>query len=166
MKEAPLLNKSDADLLFGQVEVIALYNQRLLLDLKDRLNSPDYASDQTPISDIFIKMKSFLQVLVSCEKNKTVFMFFFFTFFFFFFLNRYVYYSENYPRAMKVYEAVMSRNSKTKRALKAAEKEAGNVLEAFLILPIQRIPRYILLLMVSDANAFTASSVLFFVFVF
>ncbi len=165
MKEAPLLNKSDADLLFGQVEVIALYNQRLLLDLKDRLNSPDYASDQTPISDIFIKMKSFLQVLVSCEKNKTVFMFFFSPFSFFF-LKRYVYYSENYPRAMKVYEAVMSRNSKTKRALKAAEKEAGNVLEAFLILPIQRIPRYILLLMVSDANAFTASSVLFFVFVF
>lgn len=59
-----------------------------------------------------------------------------------------MYYSENYPRAMKVYEAVMSRNSRTKRVLKAAEKEAGNVLEAFLILPIQRIPRYILLLKV------------------
>lgn len=34
IKEGPLLNKSDADLLFGQVEVIMLYNQRLLLDLK------------------------------------------------------------------------------------------------------------------------------------
>lgn len=80
MKEAPLLNKSDADLLFGQVEVIMLYNQRLLLDLKvllfllsflfciltmenkDRLNGEDYSREETPISDIFIKMKSFLQV--------------------------------------------------------------------------------------------------------
>jgi hypothetical protein len=40
------------------------------------------------------------------------------------------------------------RNTKAKRVLKTAEKEAGNVLEAFLILPIQRIPRYILLLKV------------------
>jgi hypothetical protein len=80
VKEAPLLNKSDADLLFGQVEVIMLYNQRLLLDLKvllfllsflfciltmenkDRLNGEDYSREETPISDIFIKMKSFLQV--------------------------------------------------------------------------------------------------------
>lgn len=53
-----------------------------------------------------------------------------------------------------MYEAVMFRNSKTKKALKAAEKEAGNVLEAFLILPIQRIPRYILLLRVSLWSVF------------
>jgi hypothetical protein len=79
VKEAPLLNKSDADLLFGQVEVIMLYNQRLLLiegftfllsflfciltmENKDRLNGEDYSREETPISDIFIKMKSFLQV--------------------------------------------------------------------------------------------------------
>ncbi len=119
-RDASMLSKGDADVLFGQVEVIALYNTRLLQDLKDRLDAPTYRPEQECISEVFVKMKSFLQV--------------------------YVGYSENYPKAMQVYEAIMARNSKTRKILKAAEKEAGNVLEAFLILPIQRIPRYILLL--------------------
>jgi hypothetical protein len=97
-----------------------LYNSRLYDDLKERLSGPNYDPSTTLISDIFTRMKSFLQV--------------------------YVGYSENYSKAMKAYEVIMSRNTKTRKIVKEAERKAGNVMEAFLILPIQRIPRYILLL--------------------
>ncbi len=87
-REASVLSKRDADVLFGQVELIAVYNTRLLQDLKDRLEAPTYRGDQERISEVFFKMKSFLQV--------------------------YVTYSESYPKAMQVYEAIMSKNSKVK----------------------------------------------------
>jgi hypothetical protein len=120
IQSASLLTKQESDSLFGQVEVILLYNTRLYEELRERLAGPTYDPHSTKISDIFLRMKSFLQV--------------------------YVGYSENYSRALKCYELLISQNSKTKRVLKECEKKAGNVLEAFLILPIQRIPRYILLL--------------------
>jgi len=61
-------------------------------------------------------------------------------------LQVYVGYAENYDNAMKCYGKVIAQNSKSKKLLKDCEQKAGNILEAFLILPIQRIPRYILLL--------------------
>jgi hypothetical protein len=68
----------------------------------------------------------------------------------------YVHYSENYGNALKCYEMLMTRTNKMRKLLRECERKAGNVLEAFLILPIQRIPRYILLL--QEIIKFTAPS--------
>ncbi len=117
---AAVLERKDSDMLFGQIEVILLSNAALYEDLHKRLCSPDYDLNSTKISDIFTRLHSFLQVYVS--------------------------YSHNYGNALKCYGVLMSRTGKTRKLLRDCEKKAGNVLEAFLILPIQRIPRYILLL--------------------
>ena len=59
----------------------------------------------------------------------------------------YAEYCTNYPVAMKTLSALKKRHKAVRRALEACEGECGGLsLESLLIMPIQRIPRYKLLL--------------------
>uniref|UniRef100_A0A8R1I161 DH domain-containing protein n=1 Tax=Caenorhabditis japonica TaxID=281687 RepID=A0A8R1I161_CAEJA len=64
------------------------------------------------------------------------------------FLKLYTSYASHYPRALKIYAKLMARND-FRKALTQIEEDPrceGKKLQTYLIMPVQRIPRYILLI--------------------
>lgn len=116
----PILPLDDVKAIFSSLEVICAYNTDLLEQLKPRVQ--DW-SPQQRLGDIFLQICGFLKV--------------------------YTNYVANYN--LSIHTLNRCRTKKDKFAQWLAEKEAANELNglklgALLILPVQRIPRYQLLL--------------------
>ncbi|MES1915328.1 MAG: hypothetical protein MHM6MM_007297 [Cercozoa sp. M6MM] len=121
--ESPVTDKEQARKIFGNVEIIFGLNLRFLNDLRSRIDSEEFDVTSTPIGDIFVQFGPFLKM--------------------------YKEYVNGHDEASTILKTLRENNSKFERWV--AEMEArpacgGLSLEAYLIEPIQRIPRYRLLL--------------------
>eukprot|EP01119_Soliformovum_irregulare_P008184 TRINITY_DN2118_c0_g1_i3.p1 TRINITY_DN2118_c0_g1~~TRINITY_DN2118_c0_g1_i3.p1 ORF type:complete len:592 (+),score=142.31 TRINITY_DN2118_c0_g1_i3:191-1777(+) len=102
------------------IEVILNYNRRLLAKLEEKI------SDWSPwqrIGDMFIEFTSFLKV--------------------------YTQYVKDFPQAQDAFDSLKAKNTRFSKFLQDCKTNPGTTgleLDAYLILPIQRIPRYNLLL--------------------
>ncbi|PRP77255.1 hypothetical protein PROFUN_13638 [Planoprotostelium fungivorum] len=121
-KSPDLCKASDVKIIFSQVEVIKNYNSLISQKVKERLSKWNN-NVETKLGDIFLGLAEFLKV--------------------------YTVYVNNYPKAFETMREC-AKNSKFATFL---EKTKFNVpecelldLSSFLIKPIQRIPRYVLLL--------------------
>ncbi|EGC36722.1 hypothetical protein DICPUDRAFT_46997 [Dictyostelium purpureum] len=103
--------------IFSQIEIIYRYNSLILEKLQNR-NKIWYSSGQK-IGDIFIEMSEFLKV--------------------------YTIYVNNYNNSIQTITECME-NQKFAALLDKNRNQLNLDLSAFLIMPIQRLPRYILLL--------------------
>eukprot|EP01087_Luapelamoeba_hula_P022102 TRINITY_DN7853_c0_g1_i1.p1 TRINITY_DN7853_c0_g1~~TRINITY_DN7853_c0_g1_i1.p1 ORF type:complete len:1027 (-),score=176.48 TRINITY_DN7853_c0_g1_i1:35-3115(-) len=115
----PEINAEDMKNLFSNIHLILPLNQELLKNINDRINN---WSPSQMIGDVFLRMAPFLKM--------------------------YNDYSNNYKYALGIYNMYCEKSPKfvdTLQACKASCKPPLN-LESLLINPIQRIPRYNLLL--------------------
>eukprot|EP01114_Cavostelium_apophysatum_P018021 TRINITY_DN5486_c0_g1_i1.p1 TRINITY_DN5486_c0_g1~~TRINITY_DN5486_c0_g1_i1.p1 ORF type:complete len:583 (-),score=165.26 TRINITY_DN5486_c0_g1_i1:50-1798(-) len=115
----PGLQKDDVKQLFFGVEVIANYNDTIAVAFEERLANWEW---RTPLSDIFLDMMAFLKTYIN-------------------FVNNYNSALSTLQKLRKIPEfaAWLSETEKKPEC-------KGNTIESFLIMPIQRIPRYVLLL--------------------
>lgn len=105
--------------IFGNIESILQLNSDLLTELQQRIKK---WSDKQLLGDIFIRIAPFLKL--------------------------YAKYGTNYENAINLYQKEMKENSAFKDAVELRNLEAGTSvhLHHLLIQPIQRIPRYNMLL--------------------
>lgn len=123
----PLLPLDDVKSIFSSLEVIVAYNERLLSQLQPRVES---WSPNQRLGDIFIQICGFLKV--------------------------YTNYIANYNASITTLNRCRTKKDKFSQWLAEAEQKPelnGLKLGALLILPVQRIPRYQLLL--SDLSKHT-----------
>lgn len=121
LKERQLLSAAEVSSIFSEVEAIAEFNKRLLAQLEERLGN---VGDQVRVGDLFI--------FVSTRAFQAY--------------NTYV---NNYDAAMAAVGRLRKRGGKVVAFLEEvkARPECKRLdLEALLIMPVQRIPRYVLLL--------------------
>eukprot|EP01090_Pellita_catalonica_P015093 TRINITY_DN3992_c0_g1_i1.p1 TRINITY_DN3992_c0_g1~~TRINITY_DN3992_c0_g1_i1.p1 ORF type:complete len:1039 (-),score=172.33 TRINITY_DN3992_c0_g1_i1:36-3047(-) len=122
-RDKGVLNPVDIKLLFCNVVEIKNYNKILLTELESRLQVWNTGAPSV-IADIFIKR---------CDNDKN-------------FLTLYSQYCNNHKAANERYEKIR-KSKKISAFLKACQQNAANYnLGALLITPIQRVPRYPLLL--------------------
>eukprot|EP01105_Mastigella_eilhardi_P008207 TRINITY_DN2006_c0_g1_i2.p1 TRINITY_DN2006_c0_g1~~TRINITY_DN2006_c0_g1_i2.p1 ORF type:complete len:630 (-),score=132.46 TRINITY_DN2006_c0_g1_i2:338-2227(-) len=115
--EPPILVKEEIDNIFGNLQTLLGFNEELLKCLTART---------APIAESFIKLTPFF--------------------------IHYKEYSKQYPVAVKLLCKLRKCNSEFRKFLEKQSKEHSNfatldLLDSYLITPIQRIPRYNLLLM-------------------
>ncbi|PRP75654.1 hypothetical protein PROFUN_08020 [Planoprotostelium fungivorum] len=110
------VTKEDVRTIFSQVHVITAYNERLCDEIKKRICT--WGINQR-LGDIFVRMTAFLKT--------------------------YVDYVNNYNNAMACVDRLKS-NVEFSAWLEGSETMVGASFKSFLIMPIQRIPRYVLLL--------------------
>ncbi|KAF2072068.1 hypothetical protein CYY_006610 [Polysphondylium violaceum] len=119
-KGSPIISIEEIQTIFSEVEIIEAYNQKFLHDFKTR--TANFKKD-TMIGDIFIKFSQFLKI--------------------------YSQYSRNYSEAMNALNEC-KKQSKFKSYLEKVKHDRPEIglrgLEDYLIRPVQRIPRYSLLL--------------------
>ncbi|KAK5583173.1 hypothetical protein RB653_004764 [Dictyostelium firmibasis] len=119
-KGSPIISQEEIQSIFSEVSIILSYNKRLLIDLENR--TKDWKVD-TLIGDIFIKFSNFLKI--------------------------YSQYSRSYSEAMGVLNEC-KKQTKFKSYLNKVKESNEEIklrgLEDYLIRPIQRIPRYSLLI--------------------
>jgi len=119
-KGSPIISIEEIQTIFSEVEIIEAYNQKFLQDFKQR--TANFKKD-TMIGDIFIKFSQFLKI--------------------------YSQYSRNYSEAMNALNEC-KKQSKFKSYLEKVKHDRPEIglrgLEDYLIRPVQRIPRYSLLL--------------------
>jgi hypothetical protein len=112
----------DADVLktvCGNAEVILAYNEQLLAQLEERMRV--YYSSGQRLGDIFVSMVQFLKV--------------------------YTTYINAYNQAIATFSEAKHASPEFRAFLAQASHEAGGRdLSSFLIMPVQRIPRYVMLL--------------------
>jgi len=116
----PMVNQTELKTIFSNIEVIYNYNSVLLEGLENRLKS--WSSSQR-IGDIFIRMTDYLRC--------------------------YVEYVNNYQHALDLLNRLRKERPGLHNFLRKQEtsKECRSLpLDGFLITPVQRIPRYELLL--------------------
>ncbi|EGC30399.1 hypothetical protein DICPUDRAFT_99548 [Dictyostelium purpureum] len=119
-KGSPIITIEEIQSIFSEVQIILSYNKRLLSDIEGR--TKEWKQD-TMIGDIFIKFSNFLKI--------------------------YSQYSRSYSEAMGVLNEC-KKQSKFKSYLNKIKEQNEEIklrgLEDYLIRPIQRIPRYSLLI--------------------
>eukprot|EP01132_Coremiostelium_polycephalum_P006105 gene6105-7608_t len=117
----PPLSLDEVKIVFSQIEVILSYNSQLLDKLKERVRSGWQFHQQ--IGDIFLEMIDFLKV-------------------------PYSHYIINFPACLKVLENASKRPSYVLfiQQCKSIPEVGRRDLQSFISMPIQRIPRYVLLL--------------------
>lgn len=116
-----IISRDEIKTLFSDVEIIVNFNTLILDGLSNRLSQWD--PSKTKISDIFISINSFLKC--------------------------YVEYVNNYNDSMSLLGKLVKRNPKFETFIAKVEKTPetrGLDLQSFLIMPVQRIPRYVMLL--------------------
>lgn len=116
----PLISAEDVKTLFSNVEIIFAYNSMLLEGLKSRMNS---WSSQQKIGDVFLSMADFLKC--------------------------YTTYVNNYDEAHLLLRNLVKENPKFAKFIEEVRSHPhskGLNLFSLLIMPIQRPPRYVLLL--------------------
>eukprot|EP00003_Mantamonas_plastica_P017024 TRINITY_DN2844_c0_g1_i10.p1 TRINITY_DN2844_c0_g1~~TRINITY_DN2844_c0_g1_i10.p1 ORF type:complete len:1160 (+),score=379.73 TRINITY_DN2844_c0_g1_i10:139-3480(+) len=116
VREMELLTPGEVSKVFSVVETIAGLNKKLLTDMEEAMKSA------TPdIGSVFLEMAPFLKV--------------------------YAQYVNNYTSAMPTLAKLQKTKKKFNKFLEEALANSGlNDLPSFLIMPVQRIPRYRLLL--------------------
>jgi len=115
-KSNEIIPKADIDSIFSSIDVIYAYNCKLRDDLQSRLSSWD--PNTTLLGDIMLTMSDFLKT--------------------------YTFFVGNYPIALQTLNRLES-SSKFVKFIKGV-RVSSHTLESLLIQPIQRLPRYILLL--------------------
>lgn len=120
VKGSPIISEEELKIIFSEIEIVLAYNTILKTELNNRVEKWD---QNTCIGDIFIKFSAFLKV--------------------------YSQYSRNYTEAMNLLNTLKTQ-SKFKAFLQKIKDQNEEIklrgLEDYLIRPIQRIPRYSLLL--------------------
>lgn len=119
-KGKPIVKEEVLDGIFSNLELIVNVNVQLLDGLEQRLGN---WSNQQCVGDVFMTLAPFLK--------------------------SYTQYCNRFEESNEVLHRTLEGNSKFKRFVKKGVKNArckGLDLESFLIMPVQRIPRYILLL--------------------
>jgi len=113
------IEKEELRNLFSDIELIYQFNKMLLVQLESRLR--EWSTDQT-LGDVFLQVMEFLKV--------------------------YSNYIQNYDNSISMMSKLQKREDFSNFLLEC-KKELGkssNELSAYLILPVQRVPRYKLLL--------------------
>ena len=113
-----LINPSDEAKIFGNWEDVVTYNTELLRQLRARVGATFRAANT--VGDIFLGMRHFSSV--------------------------YSAFLTGYDGVMEVVMYHQKNNPPMAKVIRASEKALGNTIESYLILPVQRIPRYVLLL--------------------
>jgi len=115
----PDLKKEDVKLLFSQIEVIMLYNEKIAVSFEDRISNWEW---RTPLGDLFLDMMDFLKT--------------------------YINYVNNYNTALATIQRLKEIPEFTAWLNKTEKRPEcnNNNLESYLIMPIQRTPRYVMLL--------------------
>lgn len=117
----PILSQTDLSTLFSNINVLAGLNRNFLRDLSERLKSWDNATTQ--IGDIFLGFAPFFKMYTS--------------------------YCGNHDTATEALKRIEKDNRKFRELIEAnlgRPENKGLSLASYLIMPIQRIPRYKLLL--------------------
>jgi hypothetical protein len=121
-EEEKIIETKDIDIIFSNIEQIHSINAELLKELEDRLRNWQSSESNHDVGDIFLKLSPFLRL--------------------------YLTYIKNYDKANTRIKSLMKSN-KTFKAF-CQERKGMDLnrydLTDFLIMPVQRIPRYILLL--------------------
>lgn len=123
----PIITKEEYDKLFPRLDIIQGLNGQLLEQLKERMQN---WSNRTCLADIFTKMAAFFKM--------------------------YTEYCSKYEEAVRVYRELLKKRREFVEYLKRLEglPDLQSLdLPSFLILPCQRIPRYLML--VSELNKWT-----------
>ncbi|CAG8597369.1 8848_t:CDS:2, partial [Cetraspora pellucida] len=116
----PIASLEDISALFGNIEQLLILHKSLLKSLEDRYRS---WSPAEKISDIFLQTAPFLKM--------------------------YIIYLKSFPRAIATMERLNKTSKEFKKFLLSCQSKqelGGLTFNSFLSLPIQRIPRYKLLL--------------------
>ena len=114
----PILKPEEVDAIFSNIELICNVNKELLQQLEQRVDT--WSSTQL-VGDVFLKMGPYLKT--------------------------YSQYCNNYPAAIALYNRRRQLSSKFSKFIFDAKSLSGNLeLSAFLLLPVQRNPRYRMLL--------------------
>ena len=116
-ESAGLINPSDMGLIFNNWDDVVIYNTELLRQLRARCATFRAAHC---VGDIFLGMRHFSSI--------------------------YSTFLAGYDKALKVVFWHVENNPGMAKVIKQCEKQLGNTIESYLILPVQRIPRYVLLL--------------------
>eukprot|EP01103_Thecamoeba_quadrilineata_P019690 TRINITY_DN808_c0_g1_i1.p1 TRINITY_DN808_c0_g1~~TRINITY_DN808_c0_g1_i1.p1 ORF type:complete len:863 (-),score=170.63 TRINITY_DN808_c0_g1_i1:203-2791(-) len=116
----PFITPAEVEILFGNISQIVRVNKMLFEALCQRLNF--WNNKTTLVSDLFIGLGSFL--------------------------NLYLEYISNYDHSLNLYYQLMQKKSGFYTYVKRQENEDPGAIElsSYLIQPVQRIPRYVLLL--------------------
>jgi hypothetical protein len=120
MREAEsqgMLNPSDLAKIVGNWDDVVVYNTELLRQLRGRVGSFNAGCT---VGDIFLGMRHFGSI--------------------------YSAFLAGYDSALSVVMWHQKNNPPMAKLIRACEKQLGNTIESYLILPVQRIPRYVLLL--------------------
>ena len=122
-KKPEICSKEDIKVLFSNIEMILNFNKILFEGIQQRLRN---WSDEQLLGDIFMKLTDFLRI--------------------------YVDYVNNFDNAMRLV-GNFKKTTPNKEFIKFITKTErlpackGLSLESFLIMPVQRVPRYVMLLM-------------------
>eukprot|EP01119_Soliformovum_irregulare_P017267 TRINITY_DN5104_c0_g1_i3.p1 TRINITY_DN5104_c0_g1~~TRINITY_DN5104_c0_g1_i3.p1 ORF type:complete len:1140 (+),score=540.10 TRINITY_DN5104_c0_g1_i3:333-3422(+) len=120
-KMAGNVEKKDADAIFANLAEIAEFHRNFVKDLQERISQWD---DESTLADVFQKKFTFIEA--------------------------YRQYIHNYNTSLLVLPHLRKKNFNLNKIIRDfEEKQMASTklnLEAFLIMPIQRVPRYILLL--------------------
>lgn len=114
-----ILNKATVDALFSNIQEVYLHNRRFLKMLEDKMEG---WNDQCCLGDLFC------------------------TFFVGYTKDVYSTYINNFDSALDLYYKLMDENPDFNAFVMARKKTLGLDLSSYLIMPVQRIPRYLLLL--------------------
>ncbi|KAM9959955.1 hypothetical protein ACTFIW_007187 [Dictyostelium discoideum] len=130
--EQPPLTSEEIKIVFSQIEVILLYNSKLLEKLSTRITNDRWNYYQK-IGDVFLEFTHFLKV-------------------------PYSHYITNFPSVLKVLESASKRPSYVLfiQECKHLPEVGKRDLQSFVSMPVQRCPRYVLLL--RELLKFTPSS--------
>ena len=116
------MKSEHVDIIFSNIELILGFNKLLLLDIQKRFDS---WNESTLIGDIFLRLTPFLKL--------------------------YTEYSNNYNKSMELITLACKKSKPFKEFVEGRRKSSSTnelmvMLDSLLIAPVQRIPRYILLL--------------------
>eukprot|EP01103_Thecamoeba_quadrilineata_P016782 TRINITY_DN5718_c0_g1_i2.p1 TRINITY_DN5718_c0_g1~~TRINITY_DN5718_c0_g1_i2.p1 ORF type:complete len:446 (-),score=73.67 TRINITY_DN5718_c0_g1_i2:173-1510(-) len=118
LRDSNLVQPNDLKLVFSEVESLQLFHKQFFKKLNDRIKR----NPLTPIGELFLELPLYFPA--------------------------YTNYINNYERAIQAFEEI-SKREKVALILKdaqAKEQCRGKNLPAFMIIPIQRVPRYVMLL--------------------
>jgi len=116
----PILAKEEVEALFSNVELILNLNKELLKRIQKKMET---WTDTTVIGDVFLTISPFLK--------------------------SYTQYCNNYPNAMGLYNKKKTTHQKFGKFIETMRPQTGNLeLSSYFLLPVQRIPRYKMLLQV------------------
>jgi hypothetical protein len=126
-QQSDVLTSAQSNTLFNNVELLYQFNSKLLTDIQSRAEN---WNNDSCIGDLFVQFAPFFRMYAS--------------------------YAANHEFALNIMNKLEKDNSKFQKLLKQTAAEGVEDLHSLLISPIQRIPRYLLLL--RDVESLTEPS--------